>query len=119
VIGLAKRLEEVFLPDAIDSIIINKSSPALMLLKQVRDEAHRFAITYGRKVRSKRTIKSSLDDIPGVGPAKRKALLEHFGSVAAIKKCTVEGLCEIKGINRKLAETILSKLGSQSAAKSE
>ncbi|UCE25542.1 MAG: excinuclease ABC subunit UvrC [Candidatus Zixiibacteriota bacterium] len=109
-IALAKRLEEVFLPGRQDSVSISKSSPALVLLKRVRDEAHRFAITYGRKVRSKRTIRSRLDDIPGIGPAKREALLKHFGSVAKIKKLTAEELCQVKGINLKLASQILKQL---------
>jgi excinuclease ABC subunit C len=110
IIALAKKLEEVFVPGNSDSILINKSSPALILLKQVRDEAHRFAITYGRKVRSKRTVKSQLDDIAGIGPAKRQALLNKFGSVARIKQLSVEELTAVKGINEKLAETILKKL---------
>ncbi len=114
IIALAKKLEEVFLPGHSDSILINKSSPALILLKQVRDEAHRFAITYGRKVRSKRTIKSQLDDIPGIGPAKRQALLNKFGSVARIKELSVAELLAVKGINEKLAETILKKLAAGS-----
>ncbi|MDH3891524.1 MAG: excinuclease ABC subunit UvrC [candidate division Zixibacteria bacterium] len=106
VIGLAKRLEEVFVPGISDSIVINRASPALMLLKQVRDEAHRFAITYNRKVRSKRTIKSALDDIPGIGPAKRTMLLKHFGSIKAIKAATVEELMALKGITKELAERV-------------
>ncbi len=110
VLALAKRLEEVFVPGVGDSIIINRSSPALLLLKQLRDEAHRFAITYGRKVRSKRTIKSALDDIPGIGPAKRQLLLQTFGSVSAIRKLSADDLTVIKGINKKLAETILKHL---------
>ena len=111
VIGLAKRLEEVFVPNASDSLTISKSSPALMLLKQIRDEAHRFAITYNRKVRSKRTIKSALDNIPGIGPAKSKALLKKFGSVSRIKSATPEELAEVEGVNMKLANSILSELG--------
>ena len=110
VLALAKRLEEVFVPGVSDSIIINRSSPALLLLKQLRDEAHRFAITYGRKVRSKRTIKSALDDIPGIGPAKRQLLLGTFGSVAAIRNLSADDLTVIKGISQKLAETILKHL---------
>ncbi len=115
VIALAKKLEEVFLPGAADAVTINKSSPALILLKQVRDEAHRFAITYGRKVRSGRTIKSALDDIPGIGPAKKEALLKQFGSLARIKDSTAEELSTVKGINRKLAETILAALRRESS----
>jgi len=110
VIGLAKRLEEVFVPDISDSIVINRASPALLLLKQLRDEAHRFAITYNRKVRTKRTIKSALDDIPGIGPIKRTMLLKHFGSAEAIKNATIEELTALKGITRKLAESIRSTL---------
>ena len=110
VIALAKKLEEVFLPGLSDSILISKSSPSLILLKQLRDEAHRFAITYGRKVRSKRTIKSALDDIPGIGPAKRQMLLKEFGSVKRIKALGVEKLSQVKGISPKLAETILKSL---------
>ena len=110
ILALAKRLEEVFLPDISDSIIINRSSPALILLKQLRDEAHRFAITYGRKVRTKRTIKSALDDIPGIGPAKRELMLKTFGSVDRIKQSSVDELTKIKGISAKLAEKILRSL---------
>ena len=82
-----------------------------MLLKQVRDEAHRFAITYNRKVRSKRTIKSELDNIPGIGPAKSRALLKKFGSITRIKAATPEELAEVQGVNIKLANSILSELG--------
>jgi excinuclease ABC subunit C len=110
VIGLAKRLEEVFLPGQSDPIVISKSSPGLILLKQVRDEAHRFAIEYNRKIRSKRTIKSALDDIKGVGPAKRKALINAFGSVEKIKKLSIEELTSVKGITVALANTILKTL---------
>lgn len=112
VIALAKRLEEVFLPGLSDSIVISRTSPALILLKQVRDEAHRFAITYGRKVRSRRTIKSELDGIPGIGPARRGRLLREFGSVDRIRRLTIEELSQVKGISAKLAETILINLTS-------
>ncbi len=113
VIGLAKRLEEVFMPGMSDPLSIPKNSPALLLLKQIRDEAHRFAITYNRKVRQKRTIKSVLDDIPGIGPARRKLLLTTFGSVKKIKQLTVEQLCEIKGINKQMAERILDRVAEK------
>lgn len=106
IIGLAKRLEEVFLPGRPDSITIDRRSPALMLLKQVRDEAHRFAITYNRKVRDKRTFRSELDGIPGIGPAKRDALIKYFGSVERIRQASVEQLSEVPGISGKLAETV-------------
>lgn len=110
VISLAKRLEEIFLPGQSGSITISKSSPALMLLKRLRDEAHRFAISYNRKVRTKRTIKSELDDIPGIGPAKRALLLTRFGSVAAVKEASLEDLVAVKGINEKLARKIQQAL---------
>jgi len=105
-IGLAKRLEEVFIVGQSDPLTISKSSPGLMLLKRIRDEAHRFAITYNRKVRSKRTIKSKLDEIPGVGPARREALLKHSGSLKAIKEAKVVEIAAVKGISVKLAEQI-------------
>ena len=111
-ISLAKRLEEIYLPGQSDTITISKSSPALILLKQVRDEAHRFAITFNRKVRTSRTIKSVLGDIRGVGPAKQKALLQKFSSVERIRKLTPAELSEVKGITAKLAEDILKKLNS-------
>ncbi|MBN1211412.1 MAG: excinuclease ABC subunit UvrC [candidate division Zixibacteria bacterium] len=110
VVSLAKRLEEVYLPERSDPVTISKSSPALILLKRIRDEAHRFAINYNRKVRSKRTIKSVLDDIPGIGPAKRAMLLNKFGSVEQIKNVAVEDLAALKGINEKLAQKILRAL---------
>lgn len=110
IIGLAKRLEEVFLPNQSESITISKSSPSLMLLKQVRDEAHRFAIEYNRKVRSKRTIKSALDEISGIGPAKKALLIKEFGSIKRIKEQPVEKLAELKGITPELAKKILSQL---------
>ncbi len=112
IIGLAKRLEEVFLPGISAAITIDRRSPALYLLKQVRDEAHRFAISYNRNVRKKRTIKSRLDDIPGVGPARRQSLLKEFGSVKKIKEATVDELTRLKGINEQLAEAILKSLNS-------
>lgn len=113
IISLAKRLEEVYLPGLSEPITIPKSSPALNLLKRIRDEAHRFAITYNRKVRTQRTITSALDDIPGVGPAKRQLLLTQFGSVERIRKLTADELAAIKGITPKLAVTILQKLSAE------
>ena len=114
IIALAKRLEEVYLPGLTGPVTIPRGSPALMLLKRIRDEAHRFAVTYTRKVRQKRTIKSQLDDIPGIGPARREALLKHFGSVRRIKEATVEEIASVKGITAKLAETIKQALSQAS-----
>ncbi len=110
IIGLAKRLEEVFVPNQQDSLTISKSSPGLILLKRIRDEAHRFAITFNRKVRSKRTITSELDKIPGVGPAKREILLKTFGSIERIRQADIEQLTAVKGITKSLAAAIQQKL---------
>lgn len=110
IIGLAKRLEEIYLADHAEPITLNKSSPALLLLKQVRDEAHRFGVTYNRKVRTKRTIISQLDGIPGVGPSRRQALLKKFGSVKKIKDASLDQIADTPGISRKLAESVKSSL---------
>lgn len=110
IIGLAKRLEEIYLADHAEPITLSKTSPALSLLKQVRDEAHRFGVTYNRNVRSKRTIISQLDSISGVGPGRRQALLKKFGSVKKIKEATVDQIAETPGISRKLAETVKASL---------
>lgn len=113
IISLAKRLEEVYLPGRSDPVTIPKSSPALLLLKRIRDEAHRFAITYNRKVRSKRTIKSALDDIDGVGESRRERLLKEFGSVERIRQATPEDLARVKGISTQMAQKILAALASR------
>lgn len=106
VIGLAKKLEEVFIPDRSEPVYISRTSPALNLLKRVRDEAHRFAITYHRKLRTKRTVGSELDQIPGVGPARRSALLKQFGSVKKIKEASIDDLAAVKSIPKNLAAKI-------------
>jgi excinuclease ABC subunit C len=106
VIGLAKRLEEVFIPSKSEPVSIPKTSPALNLLKRVRDEAHRFAITYHRKLRAKRTVKSELDSIPGIGEARRNTLIKHFGSVKKLKNASVDDITAVKAIPKKLAQAI-------------
>jgi excinuclease ABC subunit C len=116
VIGLAKRLEEVFVPGKSEPLTIPKSSPALNLLKRVRDEAHRFAITYHRKLRSKRTVGSELDKIAGIGASRRNALLKHFGSVKKVREASVEELAAVKGIPKKLAQTIYDYFHTDSDA---
>jgi excinuclease ABC subunit C len=97
IIGLAKRLEEVFLPGRSDPELIGKSSTALRLLQQVRDEAHRFAITYHRSLREKRTLQTELDLIAGIGEKRAKELLEAFGSVQGVRFATAEQLAAIVG----------------------
>lgn len=113
VIGLAKRLEEVWVPGEEFPVIFPRTSPALRLLQQLRDESHRFAITFHRKKRGAAMTRSALDTIPGLGPAKQKALLRHFGSLAQIRSASPEELCEVQGIGARLAEQIRASLGDQ------
>lgn len=98
VAGLAKRLEEVFLPGKTDPVMIPKTSPALKLIQMARDEAHRFAVTFHRKKRSRRTLKTELTNAPGIGEKRAQQLLKHFGSVKKIKKCNLETLQQFLGI---------------------
>lgn len=108
--GLAKRLEEVWLVDSKEPIIFPRHSEGLYLLQRIRDEAHRFAITFHRSKRSKVMLESLLDDIPKLGESRRAALLEHFGSVAAIRKASVSELAAIPGIGAGIAESIFNHL---------
>jgi excinuclease ABC subunit C len=110
VCGLAKRLEEVWLPGQPDPVIMSRSSEGLYLLQRVRDEAHRFAITYHRAKRGKAATTSVLDDVPGLGPARRSALLKAFGSVKALSAARAEEIAAVPGIGPKLAETVLAAL---------
>jgi excinuclease ABC subunit C len=105
-VALAKRLDEVFLPERSDPLMIPKGSASLKLLQRIRDEAHRFAVQYHRKLRKKRIIQSELDQISGVGPARRNILLKHFGSVEKIKQASLEDLLHTEGVNKKVAENI-------------
>ena len=104
--GLAKKLEEVWLPGADAPIMLDRHSPALYLIQSVRDEAHRFAITFHRRLRSKQTIRSQLEEIPGVGPKRRTALFKAFGSLEAVKKASVEELADVDGLNHTAAQAI-------------
>ncbi|WP_341251230.1 excinuclease ABC subunit UvrC [Euzebya pacifica] len=104
--SLAKKMEEVFRPGRSESVMLPRSSEALFLVMRIRDEAHRFAITYHRSLRGKEMVESVFDEIPGVGPARRKALLGHFGTVRAMKEATVADLEEVPGISEGLARTI-------------
>jgi excinuclease ABC subunit C len=109
-VGLAKRLEEVYLPDGPDPLVIPRGSEALFVLQHVRDEAHRFAVRYHREKREKRALASPLDDVPGVGPARKKALLKRFGSLARVRAATREQLAEVPGIGPELARAIHERL---------
>ncbi len=113
VCGLAKRLEEVWLPAEEFPVILPRQSEGLYLLQRVRDEAHRFAIAYHRQKRSKRMITSSLDEVPGLGEVRRKALLKQFGSLKKLKAATVEEIVEVPGIGRRTAEVILETLNAE------
>jgi len=108
--GLAKRLEEVWLPNSADPLIFPRNSEGLYLLQRIRDEAHRFAITFHRSRRSKVMLESLLDEIPGLGSSRRAALLDRFGSVTAIRKAAISDLAATPGIGEKLAETISQAL---------
>ncbi|MER5608017.1 excinuclease ABC subunit UvrC [Micromonospora tulbaghiae] len=112
--GLAKRLEEVWLPDDEFPVILPRTSEALYLLQRVRDEAHRFAITFHRQRRSKRMTESALDNVPGLGEVRRKALLRHFGSLKRLSSATVEEITEVPGVGRRTAEAILAALDGSS-----
>jgi excinuclease ABC subunit C len=104
--GLAKRNEELFVKDRSDPIVLLRTSQALFLVQRVRDEAHRFAITYHRGLRQKKSIQSALDTIPGVGPKRKKALLRKFGSVKAIREAPVDEIASTVGFTKSLAEKV-------------
>ncbi|MGB8994976.1 MAG: excinuclease ABC subunit UvrC [Pseudonocardiaceae bacterium] len=114
--GLAKRLEEVWLPGEADPVILPRTSEGLYLLQRVRDEAHRFAISYHRQKRSARMISSALDDVAGLGQTRRTALLKHFGSVRRIRQASVEQLTEVPGVGLSTARAVLAALSCSSCA---
>jgi len=107
VVGLAKRHEEIFKPDRRVPVRFDPSEPAILLMRRIRDEAHRFAITYHRQRRRKVGLASQIDDIPGIGPVKRKALIKHFGSLHGIQSATEEQLTEVEGVSKVLAANIV------------
>jgi excinuclease ABC subunit C len=108
--GLAKRLEEVWIPNSKDPLILPRTSEGMYLLQRIRDEAHRFAITFHRSRRSKVMLESLLDEIPGLGATRRTALLEKFGSVAGIRKASAQEISQIPGIGEKIAAAISEHL---------
>jgi excinuclease ABC subunit C len=109
--GLAKQNEELFVQDLAEPIVLPRTSQALYLVQRIRDEAHRFAITYHRQVRTGRTLRSQLDDIPGIGPKRKKALIRRFGSLRAIAAATVDDLTQVEGISREIAERVKEHIG--------
>ncbi len=114
--GLAKRLEEVWLPGQDDPVILPRTSEGLYLLQRVRDEAHRFAISYHRQKRSASMTESALDKVPGLGETRRKALLRHFGSLKRLKAATVDEVLEVPGVGRRTAESVVAALAPAPAA---
>ncbi len=108
--GLAKRLEEIYLPNQEEPVVLDHHTPALHLNQRIRDAAHRFAITYHRSLRGKASVHSSLEDIPGVGPARRRALLAHFGSIKKMKEADQDELCAVKGMNKTAAAAVYAAL---------
>ena len=117
VVSLAKRDEEVFLPGRPDPVRLPRRSAALRLLQRARDEAHRFAVSYNRKLRTRRTIASELATIPGVGAARQRLLLERFGSVRALSAASEDEIARLPGFGRSLARTVLRHVqGAPTAA---
>ncbi len=110
-VGLAKENEEIFIPGSPDPIILPRSSQALYLVQRIRDEAHRSGITYHRKLRSDRTFKSVLDEIPSIGPKRKQALMKHYGSVRAMSAASVEDLAALDGMTRDAAEKVKEYIG--------
>jgi len=111
--GIAKREEEIFMPYTEGAIVLDKSSQGLYLLQRVRDEAHRFAVSYHRNLRQKTSIKSKLDSINGIGKIKKTKLIKKFGSIENIKKASISEISSIKNINEKLAMKIKEGLNSK------
>jgi excinuclease ABC subunit C len=113
--GLAKRMEEIYLPNEGEPILLDRHSPALHLIQRIRDEAHRFAITHHRSLRSKATVRSRLEEVPGIGPARRRALLAAFRSIRGVKEQSVEELKKVKGMNREAAQRLYDALHNDPA----
>lgn len=114
VIALAKRLDEVFLPNKPDPLMIPKGSVSLKLLQRIRDEAHRFAVQYHRKLSKTSTIKSELDQISGIGPKRREVLLKYFGSVEQIRHSSLKELMRAEGVDKKTADRIYRHFHAES-----
>ena len=111
--GLAKRFEELYVPGRSDPIILPAKAPALYLVQRIRDEAHRFAVTYHRQVRGRRALGSLFDDVPGIGPARRAALLRKFGSIRALRDASVEEIAAAPLMSQALAERVKNALARE------
>jgi len=110
IVGLAKQEEEIFLPGQSEPVILPRSSQALFLVQRIRDEAHRFGVTYHRNLRGKSAVRSGLDEVEGIGPKRRQALLKQFGSLDAIRQASIDELAAVPGMNRRIAEQLLAQL---------
>ena len=108
IISLAKKEEEIFFPGRSESLRLARRSPSLRLLQRLRDETHRFGVTFNRKRRTQRTITSALLEIPGVGPSRRRLLLETFGSLAGVKSASLGEIAALPGFSQRLAERVLA-----------
>jgi excinuclease ABC subunit C len=111
VVALAKKEEEVFVPGRSSSVRLDRRNRALHLLQRIRDEAHRFAVRYNRKLRSRRTLRSDLGDIPGIGPRRQTVLLRRFGSLQGVREASKEDIARVPGFSEALASRILTYLG--------
>jgi excinuclease ABC subunit C len=110
-VALAKREEEVYMPGRADPLRLDRRHRALHVLQRIRDEAHRFAVRYNRKLRSKRTIRSDLGDIPGIGPTRQTLLLRRFGSLQGVREASREEIARVPGFSEALASRVLTYLG--------
>ncbi|MBQ3575532.1 MAG: excinuclease ABC subunit UvrC [Clostridia bacterium] len=117
--GLAERIDEIVLPYMDESIILDRHSNALHLIQRLRDEAHRFAITHHRKLRSKASISSRLDGVAGIGEKRKKAILKHFATVEALKNASLDDICAVPGMNRAAAENVYAMLHAGDAAEED
>ena len=117
--GLAKRIEEIVLPESDTRIVLDRHSNALHLIQRLRDEAHRFAITHHRKLRSKASVASRLDGVAGVGEKRKKAILKHFSTVEALKNASVDEIAAVDGMSRPAAENVYAMLHPPEAAPDE
>jgi excinuclease ABC subunit C len=118
-VGLAKRLEEVYFPERPDPLLIPRGSEALFVLQHLRDEAHRFAVTYHRQKRARRALSSPLDDVPGIGPTRKRSLLRRFGSLTRLRAATVEEIAGTPGIGPELARVVHDRLHGPAGGGSE
>jgi excinuclease ABC subunit C len=110
VVGLAKEREEIFVPGRPEPILLPRSCQGLFLMQRIRDEAHRFALQYHRRLRQKKTLTSTLEEIPGIGPKRRQALLKHFGALERIREATIEELAAVPGMTHRVAEQVKEHL---------